>query len=654
MDPNPPPVSGDRGAGAARRTGPAGSGPLPGERPVPAGSPRAGRGDGGENPSRQRTGRFVRNPRTGLATNESWTPAATAPPTREPRPGRGSRATEGPAIDPALLRPFQQLVDLNPNGMVVVDDRGTVLLHNARAATLLAIHPDDLLGGRFRHRWDAPEPTMVEVRDEHGQSSVLEIRSAPIDVAGMSTFAVVLTPDRGFDLTLRDEPGGGLHDELTGLPGREAFLNRMHDALRGEVDPDRRVAVVRIDLDQFRRVDDFYGSVVADRILQGVANRLSTAVRPQDYVARLSGDDFVVLLAEETMGEQLRVAQRVLDTLKQPFDLDGHDVLCHPTVGMARHQGHEPEEELLMAAEVALVGDRVDGSGSGGVAVGEGDDVGSRHLATVNRSMTRALAEDQLYVLYQPVFNLRGEGEIVALEALVRWEHPDDGLIEPGEFIRMADQSGVIISLGEWVLTEVVDQILEWRERRPDAVVPPVSINVTGRQLVYPGFRRHALMTVTRRGLEPSAIRFEITETALMERRARVGEVLEELGGDGFELDLDDFGTGLSSLNHLREFPISAIKIDGSFVRRMTEDEPSRQLIEAAVAAAHAFEVAVVAEGVETEEQKALVTRWGCDLAQGYLLARPLNAFEVSRFFVSQNPARGPLLRSKGLLRRQA
>jgi diguanylate cyclase (GGDEF)-like protein len=558
-----------------------------------------------------------------------------------------------PVIDAGVLRSVQQLVDLNPDGMVIVDPRGTVLLHNARAATLLAIHPDDLRGGRFRYRWDSLEPTTVEVRDEDGHASVLEIRSAIIDLGGTPAHAVVLSPERSFDRLLPDELGGGFHDELTGLPGREAFLNRVHEALRGEVDPERRVAVVRIDLDQFRRVNDFYGSPVADRVLQGVANRLATAVRPLDYVGRLAGDDFVVLLAEGTLGEQLRVAQRVLDSLKQPFDVDGHDLLCHPTVGLARHQSDQHEDDLLIAAEVALIADRMNGSGSGGVAVGEGSDLGTRHLATVNRSMTRALAEDQLFLHYQPVFNLR-DGQIVALEALVRWDHPDDGLIAPGEFIRMADQTGVIISLGEWVLTEVVDQILEWREGRPDATVPPVSINLTGRQLVYPGFRRHALMTLARRGLDPSAIRFEITETALMERRARIGEILEELGGDGFELDLDDFGTGLSSITHLREFPISAIKIDGTFVRRITEDEESRQLVEAALLAAHAFEVAVVAEGVETEEQKALLTRWGCDLAQGYLMARPLNPVEAARFFVSKTPGRGPLPRSQGLLRRQS
>jgi diguanylate cyclase (GGDEF)-like protein len=595
----------------------------------------------------------VRNPRTGLAANESWSPPNPTP--ARDAPSRQTRRAADPApaiVDAATLRPIQQLIDLNPNGMVVVDDRGTVLLHNSRAAALLAIHPDDLLGGRFRHRWDASEATTVEVRDDHGVSTILEIRASALDLGAAPAYAVMLTPEHGFDLALRDELGAGLHDELTGLPGREAFLNRVHEAMKGELDPERRIAVVRIDLDQFRRINDFYGPSIADRVLQGVANRLATAVRPQDYVGRLSGDDFVVLLPEETLGEQLRVAQRVLDGLKQPFDLEGHAMLCHPTVALARHQGDESEEELLTAAEVALVGDRVDGTGSGGVAVGEGNDAGSRHLATVNRSLTRALAEDQLYLLYQPVFNLR-DGEIVALEALVRWEHPDDGLISPGEFIRMADQSGVIISLGEWVLSEVVDQILEWRERRPDAVVPPISINVTGRQLVYPGFRRHALTTLARRGLDPSAIRFEITETALMERRARVDEVLTELGGDGFELDLDDFGTGLSSLTHLREFPISAIKLDGSFVRRSVEDGRSRQLIEAAVQAAHAFEVAVVAEGVETEEQKSLMTRWGCDLAQGYLLARPLNAAEAARFFVSKGPQRGPLLRSQGLLRRQ-
>jgi diguanylate cyclase (GGDEF)-like protein len=556
-----------------------------------------------------------------------------------------------PVVEHHADSALRELIEANPNGVVVVDDEGRVLMHNEPAVTLLATHADDLAHGRFAHRWDAPAPFDLELRDATGRRCVVEVSSKAIWWQGAPAHLVSLCDTTSGAVLPDEEDAPFLHDVLTGLPGRELFLNRLYEARRGSsATRSRDVAVAVIDLDCFRQVNDDFGRLVGDRVLQIVANRLTSVVRPGDYVARLGDDDFAVLLQlpEEDDGAHEVVATRVLEALSRPCDIDGTTVHCTPSIGIAMPRAGEDDLDTLTAAQTALITGRIRGTGLG--TAQDTSPAADETFNRISRSLPMAVEEGQLFLHYQPVFDLT-DSTIVGLEALVRWEHPDDGLIAPNEFIRIADESGAIISLGEWILTEVVDQIVEWKMRRPDARIPQVSINLTARQLLHPEFRRHALAELARRGVAPTSIRFEITEKALVERTSRMAEVLQQLSEDGFAIDLDDFGTGLSSLTHLQEFPISAIKIDRSYINRLMDDEKSQVMVQAIISVAKTFALTVVAEGIETADQKACLYRWGCDQAQGYLLARPLTPIEASRFFLRDEQT-APLNRAQGLLRR--
>jgi diguanylate cyclase (GGDEF)-like protein len=563
-------------------------------------------------------------------------------------------ATLAVGTAPSSEAALRELLELNPNGVVIVDQRGRVLLHNTAAVTLLAIHPEDLAQARFPHSFDSPTPYELDLRDATGQRRVVEVTSKTIAWHD-SRAHVVSMRDTAAGVRLPSEDDAAfLHDVLTGLPGRELFLNRLFESRRGSsATRSRDVAVAVVDLDRFEHINETFGRLVGDRVLQVVANRLTSVVRPGDYVARLGDDDFAILLqlsgSDDGNGEHDKVAARVLDALARPCDIEGQMVHCSPSIGIAMPRTGEDDVDTLAAAQNALITGRTRGTN-----IGRSDEsaseVADESFNRISRNLPMAVEEGQLFLHYQPVFDLT-DSTIVGLEALVRWEHPDDGLIAPNEFIRIADESGEIISLGEWILTEVVDQIVEWRMRRPDAQIPQVSINLTARQLLHPEFRQHAVAELGRRGVKPTAIRFEITEKALVERTTRMAEVLQQLSDDGFAIDLDDFGTGLSSLTHLQDFPISSIKIDRSYINRMMDDEKSQVMVQAIIAVAKTFDLLVVAEGIETADQKSCLYRWGCDQAQGYLLARPLTPVEASRFFLREEKS-VPLNRSQGLLRR--
>jgi len=564
--------------------------------------------------------------------------------------GDPPRETVDTGNDAAL----REMVELNTDGVVVVNSRGRVLLHNSAAVTLLATHPDDLAHGRFPHSFDSPTPFELDLRDATGRRFVVEVASKVIPWHGGTAHLVSLRDtSNGYVLpNVDDSPF--LHDLLTGLPGRELFLNRLFESRRGSsATRSRDVAVAVVDIDRFENVNECFGRLVGDRVLQIVANRLTSVVRPGDYVARLGDDDFAILLQlgdnDDKRNEHEAVAKRVLEALGRPCEIDGQLVHCSPSIGIAMPRAGEDDIDTLAAAQNALITGRTRGTSFGTVddqtSIAASDDYNR-----ISRNLPMAVEEGQLFLHYQPVFDLN-DSTIVGLEALVRWEHPDDGLIAPNEFIRIADESGEIISLGEWILTEVVDQIVEWRMRRPDASIPQVSINLTARQLLHPEFRQHAIAELGRRGVKPTAIRFEITEKALVERTTRMADVLQQLSDDGFAIDLDDFGTGLSSLTHLQEFPISSIKIDRSYINRLMDDEKSQVMVQAIISVAKTFDLTVVAEGIETADQKSCLYRWGCDQAQGYLLARPLTPIEASRFFLREEQT-GPINRSQGLLRR--
>jgi predicted signal transduction protein with EAL and GGDEF domain len=382
-------------------------------------------------------------------------------------------------------------------------------------------------------------------------------------------------------------------------------------------------------------------------VLRVVASRILSAVRPGDSAARVGGDEFGVLITDLRDPDEAQVvAERIHDSLSRPYEIDDIEVFCTISVGIAYHvpECREPST-MLRYADTAMYLGKVEGQGR--VAVFDQQMRDKRvHWLHVQSALRTAVEEHQLVLLYQPIFDLTTD-QPVGFEALVRWEHPDDGLITPDEFLDVAEESGLIVPLGEWVVAEVCRQIVEWRTDNPDYDVPPVAINVSGRQLTHPDFVRSIDQALADNGLNGRALQIDISEAALLENPRRAALVLDEITSREIRVDLDDFGTGLSSLGHLQQFPISSLKIDRSFVGRLPDDTESDELVTAIIALGAALGLWVVAKGVETPEQRARLYRLGCHLAQGYLFARPLLPLETARFFlrsVGGAPRRGPLL----------
>ena len=435
----------------------------------------------------------------------------------------------------------------------------------------------------------------------------------------------------GEDVTERKQAAARLfhdamHDALTGLPNRPFFMQRLTAALvrhsRGET---TAPAVLFLDLDRFKVVNDSLGHHVGDELLVAVADRLRGCVRDQDTVARFGGDEFAVLM-EELEGPPCaaRVAERIAVAVAAPVNLSGYEVFTGASVGIAlASNGHDRPEYLLRNADMAMY--RAKGAGGARYELFDR----AMHAQALARlqmetDLRRALARGEFILHYQPIVAL-ASGRIIGVEALCRWQHPQQGLIAPGNFIAMAEETGIIVPLGEWVMEEACSRLAEWRREFAHARIA-VSVNVSARQFAHTGLLEHIRRTLARTGLDERHLKLELTESVLVEGGGSAVAMLRELEAMGIDLQLDDFGTGYSSLAYLHRFPIGALKIDRSFVSGMEPDNPASQLVRTIVGMARGLRLRVTAEGVETTAQLAQVRDAGCDFAQGFLLSPPLDA----------------------------
>ena len=428
-----------------------------------------------------------------------------------------------------------------------------------------------------------------------------------------------------------------LHDGLTGLPNRALFSDRLSQALargegRGGEGGGKEVAVLFMDLDNFKYVNDSLGHGAGDELLVAVAERLRKALRPEDTVARLGGDEFAMLL--ESVGDRSRakrVAGRVIKALRSPFALGaGRDVFATPSIGVALGEpGRASAADLLRRADVAMYRAKRGGKARYEVfgPTMEAEAVGRLGL---EHDLRRALERGEFAARYQPIVRHGGTGgwRVVGFEALLRWEHPERGLLAPSEFLPLAEELGLTVPVGLWLVGEACRRTKEWQERHPGAAPLAVGANLSARQLSDPSIVSDVEGAARGAGLSPEQVTLEVTEDAVVGEAGRPVEALRGLRDAGFLLALDDFGTGYSSLSYLRRLPIGLVKIDRSFVARLGEDgrEEDEVLLSGIVGIAHGLGLLVCAEGVETEEQLHRVGALGCGLAQGYYFSRPLPA----------------------------
>jgi diguanylate cyclase (GGDEF)-like protein/PAS domain S-box-containing protein len=414
------------------------------------------------------------------------------------------------------------------------------------------------------------------------------------------------------------------HDPLTGLPNRALLHDRLEQAIRLAHRDGGPLALLLMDLDRFKEVNDTLGHQQGDALLQQVCQRLRDALRASDTVARLGGDEFAVLLPETDEAGATAVARQLLRVLEQPFLLEGQPVDVGASLGLALHPAHGTDAAtLLRRADVAMY---VAKRAGGGYTVfsAEHDRHSPDRLALVGE-LRQAIEQEQLTLHYQPKVGVR-TGTVTGVEALVRWQHPERGLIPPDRFIPLAEQTGLIRPLTRWVLNAALRQCNTWRQAGLEI---PVSVNLSMRNLHDPELPEVIAKLLARWGVPPTGLRVEVTESAVMADPGRAMEVLGQLRALGLEIAIDDFGTGYSSLGYLKRLQVTQLKIDRSFVQHMATDGSDLAIVHATIAMGHNLGLTVVAEGVEEKFAWELLTRLGCDAAQGYYLSRPLPVPEL-------------------------
>jgi diguanylate cyclase (GGDEF)-like protein/PAS domain S-box-containing protein len=427
------------------------------------------------------------------------------------------------------------------------------------------------------------------------------------------------------------------YDKLTDLPNRALFVDRLEHALqRYKRQQNNLFAVLFLDLDGFKIINDSLGHLVGDRLLKAFARRLSDCLRPSDTLARLGGDEFTILVEDiNTIKDAIAIAERILEDLIAPFDLQGQQVFTNTSIGIALcNPQYQRSEEILRDADTAMY--RAKAQGKGCYAVFDRQmyhSVLSRlQLETDLRS---AIEQQEFEIFYQPIFCLE-TNRITELEALIRWRHPKKGLISPAEFIPVAEETGAIVAIGQWILKEACRQLKEWQARYSQKLPLKVHVNLSGKQLKNSNFIAQIDEIMQETDLDPSSLKLEITESLLIENIEVATDLLLKLRERKIELCLDDFGTGYSSLSYLHRFPINTLKIDRSFVSRMQLNDESVEIVRAIVVLSFILGMNVIAEGIETKEQQQQLITLGCQKGQGYLLSKPLSKEKIELLLSSQ------------------
>jgi diguanylate cyclase (GGDEF)-like protein/PAS domain S-box-containing protein len=481
-------------------------------------------------------------------------------------------------------------------------------------------------------------PNCVLIRRD-GAEAAIEDSTAPIhDSRGAVTGSVMVFHDVSMARAMtRKMTHLAQHDSLTDLPNRVLLNDRLREAIILSRRHKRELSVLFLDLDRFKHINDSLGHVVGDRLLQSVAQRLLSCVRSSDTVGRQGGDEFVVLLWEVRRAEDAAIAAaKILEALRKPHLIDAHELHITASIGIVTYPEDGTDVETLMKkADLAMYHAKQTRHDSYEFFKPE---MNARAIErqSLEDTLHHAIERQELVLHYQPKFNLATSG-IVGAEALIRWRHPQRGLVPPGQFISIAEECGLIVPIGRWVLREACRQARAWQI----AGLPPlcVAINVSSVELRAPGFVAGVRATLKETGLEPRYLELELTETVLIEDSRSVADVLKQLKDIGVLLALDDFGTGYSNLSQLKRFPIDALKIDQSFVRDLAVDEDDAGIVTAVIGMGKSLHMRVVAEGVETRQQLEILQEHGCPQGQGYYFCRPVPAEQFRQFLENETPA---------------
>ena len=467
-------------------------------------------------------------------------------------------------------------------------------------------------------------------RDTPGELTEPDLKAAQVlaDVAAAYLFNAQARIDASATVARLNHRS--LHDQLTGLPNRTLFEELLEQAIARARRSQHVAAVLYADLDGFKAVNDRYGHHVGDQLLSAVAGRLTRALRPGDTAARLSGDEFVVLCEDlHDSSDAESVARRIAAAVSEPFDLTGHRVTVTASVGIAfSGLGQDLPETLLRDADFAMYQAKNNGGGRLQILDTEARLAADRR-DQLELDLQQAMSREQLSLVYQPIVDIRS-GDMVAVEALLRWIHPERGVVEPAIVIPSAERTGLILPLGEWVLRQACRDLQFWQTYGPQ--IPSIAVNVSAHQVMGPAFAETVRGVLDATGVNPGAVCLEVTETVFLADVPRAVAVMRELKDLGVRLSLDDFGTGYSSPNYLRHFPFDSVKIDRSFTAGVPTDKVTRSIVAAMIDLSHGMDLTVTAEGVENSSELTEITDLGADQAQGFHLSYPLTGDQLAQY----------------------
>jgi diguanylate cyclase (GGDEF)-like protein/PAS domain S-box-containing protein len=532
------------------------------------------------------------------------------------------------------------------DGIVGLERHGRITFVNPTAATMFGYEPAELVGQRLHqtvhhsHPDGSPYPEQecrgvfavnshaaVHITDEvfwrkDGTSFPVECTAMPMFEDGEQA-GVVLTIRNTSELTRL-----AFHDSLTGLPNRVLFMDRLERALERSARLGTSVTVLFLDLDNFKVINDSLGHKAGDQLLIEVARRLRAHLRDADTAARLGGDEFTVLLESASdPSDPLIVAERLGVMLREPLMLEGHEVFVTASMGIAVANPGDTAESLLRASDLAMYSAKGAGKDRSSVFDPSLNLRAWRRLELEN-DLRRAIDRGELYTLYQPIVSL-SDSTVVGVEALLRWRHPTLGSISPGDFLPLAEETGLIVPIGRWMLEQACRDACAWPEH------VQLNANLSAREFAEPGLVQAVTRVLAETGLTPSRLMLEITETAAMSDAPAAAETLLRLKALGVRLAIDDFGTGYSGLAYLKRFPVDTLKIDSSFVDGVGSETDDTVIVEAVIALARALGLNLTAEGIETHAQWQQLLALGCDHGQGFLFARPLEAAAIEELLKS-------------------
>jgi diguanylate cyclase (GGDEF)-like protein/PAS domain S-box-containing protein len=545
-------------------------------------------------------------------------------------------------------RHFRALAANSSDAVVVVDPSGRIIGDNPAIAGMLGyegtatdgvdilslVCPEDLEAAQavFSNTVLVPgEVFSVELRVRHADDSVLWLAARAVNLEDDPDVGAVVV--NLHDVTDRKSAEEELahrafHDSLTGLPNRALFRNRVEHALDRSARAGHDPAVVYVDLDGFKAVNDSLGHDAGDKVLQEVAARLAGAVRSGDTVARLGGDEFAVLVEHGDQSiEVATIGDRILRALSEPVVVDGRQVAVGASIGVAVGDGDATGTALLRNADIAMYRAK---SGGKGRWVHYDPAMYTEEVERIQleADLAAAVESEQLELLYQPVFELRDD-RLVGFEALLRWHHPALGMIMPDRFIPLAEDNGLIVPIGRWVLEEACRTAARWQSASDAEPPMSMAVNISGRQLVSGDLVGHVSSALAAADLDPASLILEMTETSLVHDPVRATALLRELRGLGVRLAIDDFGTGYSSLSYLRQFPVDILKIDRSFIETITDRGELPPIVRGMLDLSRTLQLETVAEGIESDVQRERLRQEECMLGQGYLYARPLPASDA-------------------------